>query len=537
MRVEGRDFAPAGSSSLEGLNPNIASRLQERAREQRDWPALVEKSGARSRRVTFGELAERVGKMAAGLQRKGLQPGERVLIFVPMSIDLYAALLATAHLGCTAIFVDAWADRARLEAALEAARPHAFLGVAKAHLLRLFSPALRGCRLQLMVGGPFGKWENAPEPRPVETVAVDSPALVTLTTGSTGPPKAAVRTHGFLWAQHRALMHHLRLREVDIDLPTLPMFVLNNLAGGITSVLPDFDPRRPADIDPERVYRQILSERVTTSSGSPAFYARLASWCRDRGLRLPLRAVHTGGASVLPNQARELQECLEGKLHVVYGSTEAEPVAGLEASELMEAAASGKEGLCAGLPVPQIEVKLLRPCDGPIVKDYRGMDFWEVGHGEVGEVVVWGRHVLPGYLDDPESEQLNKIQDGDRVWHRMGDAAWKDRQGRLWLMGRISERVQREEKVEWSLPAQIRAMRVEPVRHAAYFGMPDPLLGNRAVLCVETPRPWTDDLSRKIRAAVHPLPVDELHLVDSIPRDPRHASKTDLPALKKALYG
>jgi hypothetical protein len=104
-------------------------------------------------------------------------------------------------------------------------------------------------------------------------------------------------------------------------------------------------------------------------------------------------------------------------------------------------------------------------------------------------------------------------------------------------MGRISERVQREEKVEWSMPAEIRALRVDPIRHAAYFGMPDPLLGNRAVLCVEAPRPWTEDLGRKVRAALHPLPVDELHIMESIPRDPRHASKTDLPSLKKELYG
>lgn len=534
MKVEGREFVPPGTSSMEGVNPNIAARLQDRAREQQDWPALVER---KNRRVTFGELAERVARMASALHARGLRKGQRVLIFVPMSIDLYASLLATAHLGCTAVFVDAWADKSRLETALELACPDAFLGIPKAHLLRVFSPRLRKCPIQLMVGGPFGKWENAPEPRPVEAVAPETAALVTFTTGSTGRPKPTERSHGFLWAQHRALNAHFKPREVDIDLPTLPVFVLNNLASGVTSVLPDFDPRRPADIDPERIYRQILAERVTTSSGSPAFYARLASWCRDRGLRLPLRSVFTGGASVLPNQARELQECLEGKLHVVYGSTEAEPVCGIEASELLEAAASGKEGLCAGLPVPQIEVKLLRPWDGPIKKDYRGMDYWEVGHGEVGEVVVTGRHVARGYLNDPESEELIKIQDGDKIWHRMGDAAWKDRLGRLWLMGRVTDRVQREEKVEWSLPAQIRAMRVDSVSHAAYFGVPDPLLGNRAVLCVEAPRPWTEELNRKLRAALHPLPVDELHIVERIPRDPRHASKTDLPTLKRELYG
>src|SRR5207245_4212623 len=136
----------------------------------------------------------------------------------------------------------------------------------------------------------------------------DAPALITFTTGSTGRPKAAARSHAFLWAQHQALAGYLGLTEADIDLPTLPIFVLNNLALGVTSVLPDFDARRPAAIDPAALYRQIVSEGVTTSSGSPAFYERLAGWCAANGKRLPLRALFTGGAPVLPPLARRLAD-------------------------------------------------------------------------------------------------------------------------------------------------------------------------------------------------------------------------------------
>src|SRR5690606_6977711 len=85
---------------------------------------------------------------------------------------------------------------------------------------------------------------------PPAEVPGDAAALITFTTGSTGRPKAAVRSHALLWAQHEALAEHLRLRPGDVDMPTLPIFVLNNLALGLTSAIPDFDPRRPADIDP-----------------------------------------------------------------------------------------------------------------------------------------------------------------------------------------------------------------------------------------------------------------------------------------------
>src|SRR5262249_39755270 len=145
----------------------------------------------------------------------------------------------------------------------------------------------------IVVGGPWplARLARSDRARAAHPVAASDAALVTFTTGSTGTPKAAVRSHAFLWAQHLALQDHLRLPQDDVDLPTLPGFVLNNLAVGCTTVLPDFDPRRPADIDPAAIHRQMTAERVTTTGGSPAFYERLATWCRAQGQRLPLRAL------------------------------------------------------------------------------------------------------------------------------------------------------------------------------------------------------------------------------------------------------
>jgi hypothetical protein len=82
----------------------------------------------------------------------------------------------------------------------------------------------------------------------------------------------------------------------------------------------------------------------------------------------------------------------------------------------------------------------------------------------------------------------------------------------------------------------VRAATVEGVRHAAYLGMPDPALGHRALLCVEcakgTPAAGVEE---RVRASVQPAPVDEVRLLARIPRDPRHASKTDVEALRRAL--
>jgi olefin beta-lactone synthetase len=513
---------------------NLAGRLIERARRHPERAAIVEYGRGRARRMSFGELAERVAHTATRLHARGITPGDRVLLFVPMSAALYVALLGCMHAGAAAVFVDAWADRRRLEAAVRATRPVAFMGTWKAQLLRLVSPSIRRIGIRLGTGGVTPVRHDSSPPVPV---APDHPALITFTTGSTGSPKAAARSHGFLWAQHLALARHLELREDDVDMPTLPIFVLNNLALGVTSAIPDFDPRRPADIRPAAIWSQIRAEGVTTTSGSPAFYDRLLAWGEARNERLPVRALFTGGAPVLPPLARRLRDGVAGAAHVLYGSTEAEPISGIEAGELLrsDAGDGGRGGVCVGRPDPGIELRILRACDWPIDGSGGGLATLEVAPGETGEIVVSGPHVLAGYLDDPEAERRAKIRDGSRVWHRTGDGGRLDPAGRLWLMGRVRERVRRYDDVWWSLPPEVAALRHPAVRHAAYLGLADPARGQRAVLCVECRTAITDADRTEIARLAAPSPVDDLRVMRTIPRDPRHASKTDTEALRRLL--
>ena len=146
--------------------------------------------------------------------------------------------------------------RERLDACVRRVRPAAFVGVPRAHLLRLTSPAIRSIPLKMAIGGGVPgaravlRDVAAPEAQ-LEPCALDTPAIITFTSGSTGEPKAAVRTHGFLAAQHRALVESLALVPGEVDLCTLPIFLLANLASGVTSVIPDADLRSPGTIDPE----------------------------------------------------------------------------------------------------------------------------------------------------------------------------------------------------------------------------------------------------------------------------------------------
>ncbi len=384
------------------MSANLAARLAERAGAHPDRLALVAGCGGARRAIRYAELEARVAHVAGLLRERGVRPGARVLMFVPMSIELYVALLAVMRLGAVAVFVDAWADRRRVDAAIAAARPLVFLGTPRAHLLRLVSPALRAIPSFVWVRREFGAGSGR-EPRTgIAPVAPSDPALVTFTTGSTGRPKAAARSHAFLWAQHRVLARHLALTEEDVELTTLPIFALDDLAVGCTCVLPDIDPRRPAVVDARAVLAQMRAESVTTCTASPSFVDALLDGAELRGETLPVRTLFTGGAPVLPALARRLARLASTRAHVVYGSTEAEPIAAISAADLVAALESGAPGLCAGWPVAEIALRLVRAHDGPIALGPRGWTEWEVPPQATGEIVVSGEHVLAGYLDDPE---------------------------------------------------------------------------------------------------------------------------------------
>lgn len=524
------------------MNANLAARLAERARLHPGRVALVEHDGGRRRAVTYAELDALAAGFAHRLARAGIAPGDRVALFVPVSIALYAVLLGVFHRGATAVFVDPGMRRERVDAAVRATAPRAFAGVLRAHLLRFLSPALRAIPRALVVARhPARIAPPAPGPHEPAALEADAPALVTFTTGSTGRPKAVLRTHGFLWRQHEVLSRHLEVGEGTVDLPTLPVFVLHDLAAGATAVLAGLDSRRPERVDPAAVARLVRAEGVTTALASPALAGRLAV----ADAPLPVRRLDTGGAPIDTALAERLCRGVGGRVVLLYGSTEVEPIASIGAAEML-AAHAGPEaaggGLCVGRPVAEAEVRLLAPTDGPLAAGADGIAGLGPPPGEPGEVAVAGPHVLAAYWNDPEADRRYKIADGARTWHRTGDGARVDVEGRLWLVGRVSERVERGGRTWWSLPVEQAARGLPGVRRAAYFPLAAAGAGAQAatvaVLALEgdgeAHADWTLE---RVRAAVAPAPVDRVVARTRLPRDARHHSKHDLEALRAELAG
>ena len=221
------------------MNANLFESLRRFADEVPDRPALIH----RGRVLTYGDFRIQVERRAAELRRRGVGKGDRVILFVPMGIALYEILLAVFAIGAVAVFLDAWADPKRLNYAAELAEAKAFIAIPKAYLLLLKSRALRRIPVRCLPG--FGLKRAAVDFKPAEC-RPDDPALITFTTGSTGVPKAALRTCGFLLAQHVALTASLDVRTGDVDLATLPIFALNN------SIPPSRPRSTPSESPPRR---------------------------------------------------------------------------------------------------------------------------------------------------------------------------------------------------------------------------------------------------------------------------------------------
>ena len=512
-----------------------------------DQPAIIESTTQGVRTLTFAELTERSARAAALLQASGLQQGDRVLVFQPMSIELYVALLAIFRLGLVATVLDPSTGRRQVEQCCSIAHPKAFIGPARAHLLRVQYRALRRIANHFVTSGwapSSTAWTRLAQLCPLDSIAncnSSHPALLTFTSGSTGVPKAAVRSHGFLLAQYGVLSESIELEPAEIDLTTLPIFVLANLASGVTTVIPRGDLRRPGYIEPEPILNQLDRHRVTRTVGSPALYARLLGDSstpikRPRQKDLSgLRKLYTGGAPVFPPLLQKLSAALpECRVIVIYGSTEAEPITHLDWSEAntedLEAMNRG-QGLLVGRPVRQIAIRILPNQWGEPIESMTEAELAECSLPPEtgGEIMVSGEHVLSGYLHGIGDEE-SKFHVEGKVWHRTGDAGYLDARGRLWLLGRAGAVIQDERGTIYPFAAECAASQFPWITRSALVTR-----GGKRLMVVELSERAPVTAEQYVKELLSWAYLDKVAVVPRVPVDRRHNAKIDYPQLEKVL--
>jgi acyl-CoA synthetase (AMP-forming)/AMP-acid ligase II len=181
-----------------------------------------------------------------------------------------------------------------------------------------------------------------------------------------------------------------------------------------------------------------MDEGVTYSFGSPAIWNVVSRYCRLQDIQLPVRKILMAGAPVSGELIARVASIMpeDGEIHTPYGATEALPIVSIEGRELLADCwplTRKGQGVCVGRPLPGITIRIIKPVDDVI-------DRWDqvdlLQSGEIGEIVVRGPVVTPGYEHNEQETALAKIRDDAGYWHRMGDMGYLDEQGRLWFCGR-----------------------------------------------------------------------------------------------------
>nr|BFD60675.1 hypothetical protein CKG001_27820 [Bdellovibrio sp. CKG001] len=506
--------------------------------------------------ITYRHFAARINSFARGLMDIGIKKGDRVIIFLPMSLDMYTAMFAVQRIGAIAVFLDSWARSHHLGASAECVGPRAMISFKMAFDLVEQVPEFKSMPIRILYG-PGDKFTHKfedllkQEPSPIEPVESEFTALITFTTGSTGKPKGANRTHRFLSAQHHALSHVIPYTEKDKDMPAFPIFSLNNLASGVTTILPALNLAAPAAHDSALLTCQILSENINCTTLSPSMLVGVAKYCKENNIQLTgLRRVVTGGAPISKDDVKAFYEIApQTDLWILYGSTEAEPMAHIEGRDMLKESNITdpeiiEEGVNVGHISEDIDYRFIRIKDGPIELKDSPWSKIEVPDGEVGEFICTGDHVCRDYYNNPDAFKTTKILDEkNRVWHRTGDLAYIDSEKNLWIVGRVNNAIERAGKYYFPVRAEVLLKRMDFTYRCAFLGVEDSKLGQATYAVVEL-KEGIDKTTFDFAAAKkeiqrvfekNKIPVDEIKFVNKVPMDPRHHSKVEYKVLRDQL--
>lgn len=544
---------------------NLADIALEVAQSDPGRVAVIEPDGRNAdgtrkyRQYTYRQLSTDVESVAIGLRELGIAERTRTVFMTPPSYGGCVVGLALTRVGATTVWIDPSVGYLNVAERLNRLRPDAFVGIPLAHLGRMTFGWGSRLRMKGISIGPAlvpgtRSWQSLRRPVPAHgivraNVKPQDPAAIMYTTGSTGPAKPTLYEQRNLCAIHR-LVHQTwrfdRRATPPVDMPVFPAFFTVGLSAGGTIVIPPINYVRqtPEKVDPRALLEVIGDCKVETLFASPVILENLARLGRDEGATA--RTLHTvvgGGAPLYAHVIGPLRQMIaeNGEVHADYGATEALPateMAGEEAMIETYSATARGEGLCVGRPFDRVEVKIVELTDGPIRSLERVR---ELATGEIGEIIVRGPHVSTCYADDATSTLANKIADVDGVWHRLGDAGYLDRSGRLWVCGRVGHRLALSDGPMFPLMCEPIFDAHPDVKRSGLVGVP---LGDTVVpvICIElldgsTRGPKVDMIRDQLLrlAAAHPTTraIRAVLFHVRLPVDPRHNSKIERPALAR----
>jgi fatty-acyl-CoA synthase len=397
----------------------VGSWIERRARNQPQHPAVVWGEHV----WTYEDLAVRIRRLANGLRSLGVRRGDRVGWIGPNHPAFLETLFATATVGAALSPVNHRLDAPMIESQLGDVAPTVLVTHAQAPAVRAPDSvrAVIGVgRARETVLGLEDVLADAVEDPIEEKPMLDELCVIPFTSGTTGPSKGIMLTHGNMTWNAVNMVTSADLRHDDVTVAIAPFFrtggfgvnVLPVLFMGGTVVVPE-------TTDPDHILRLTERHRVTVGFGNPDLLDALTGSALWSSADLSsVRFVITGGA---PVPERLIRAWLDRGVSLVqgYGLSEAAPVVALLDPEI----ALRKVG-AAGKPPPFVDIRIQRADGAPAAP------------GETGELLVRGPNVMAGYWNRPDATRAAIDEDG---WLRTGDAARLDAEGDLWIVDRVRD--------------------------------------------------------------------------------------------------
>lgn len=528
---------------------NIASCLPETAARQPFKKAVIfpHSRDAYGRvtysHLTFSQLDAESDAVAAGLIKNGISKGVRTILMVRPSLEFFVLTFALFKAGAVPVVVDPGMGLKRMLECQMESRPEAFIGIPLAHVVRTIFPKYFATVKRAVTVGKRLFWGGlsyedvrieGSGPVMTQTKWEDTAAIL-FTTGSTGPAKGVVYTHGIFGSQINQIRSMFEIGPDEIDLPTFPLFALFDPALGMTAVIPDMDPTKPAKANPEKIIEAINNHGVTNMFASPALLNRVGTFGEKHEIKIPsMRRVVSAGAPVHPANIARFEKMLsaDAEIYTPYGATEAVPIIAISGTEILSETGRLSEqgfGMCVGRPIGDVEVRIIKITDAQIEN---WSDDLVVPTGEVGEITVKGNVVTRSYYNNPNADKISKIEDNDSFWHRMGDLGWQDSSGRIWFCGRKSHRVETIDKTLYTIPCEAIFSNHPAVFRSALVGT-GPRGAKTPVMCIELKKgvspSKTEQIKRELLEAASANPLTEsiktVLFHKDFPVDIRHNSK------------
>lgn len=428
---------------------------------------------------TYKALHESAARLAAGLQKYGIQRGDRVAIYMdnswPCVIAIYGVLLA----GGVFVMINPQTKADKLRFLLEDSQAKVLL--ASSQLATIFVPLasalptlkrviataeqLPGVSAdnKLFVSFAAVVRDNPPLAAPVAVIPNDLAALI-YTSGSTGVPKGVMQTHQAMVFAAWSLIEYLRLEHSDKILLVLPLAfdyglyqLLMAMKLGATLVV------EHSFTFPAQIYQRIEQAKITVFPGVPTMYSMMITTHKKNQLCFPSVTRVTNTAAALPAEFIPfLREIFPHALiYKMYGLTECKRVSYLEPEFLEQKPAS------VGKAIPGTEVFLLSKEGQPVPP------------GEQGILHVRGPHIMAGYWNAPERSQ-KMLKPGPLPGERIlctQDLFRMDEEGFLYFITRDDEMIKsRGEKVS---PVEVEnsLYGMDEIEAAAVIGVADNTLG------------------------------------------------------------